>query len=122
VAGVKVVLAPALDIRAAIEIVGGAGAAQEQGVDLTEILSEVDEGDVQVEKSKSEQVDLEKEAGESPVIRYVNYIIQTAVKEGASRYPHRARREEAEGALPHRRRALRDDEPAREMAARSPAA
>ncbi len=84
VKGVKVVLAPALDIRAAIEIVGGAGAAQEQGVDLTEILSEVDEGDVQVEKSKSEQVDLEKEAAESPVIRYVNYIIQTAVKEGAS--------------------------------------
>ncbi len=61
------------------------GESPQQDVDVSEILSEVDEADVQVEKRKSEQdVDLEKEAAESPVIRYVNYIIQTAVKEGAS--------------------------------------
>ena len=85
VAGVKMVLTTAFDIRGVLEIVGGGETkpAQED-VDLTSILSEVDESDVQVEKAHSTEVDLEKQAGESPVIRYVNYIIQNAVKEGAS--------------------------------------
>ncbi len=86
VGNVKLVLTTAYDIKGALEIVGGGSEkkAEEEKVDLSSILSEVEEGDVQVEKSKSTEVDLEKEAGESPVIRYVNYIIQTAVKEGAS--------------------------------------
>ena len=86
VGNVKLVLTTAYDIKGALEIVGGdtEKKAEEEKVDLSSILSEVEEGDVQVEKSKSTEVDLEKEAGESPVIRYVNYIIQTAVKEGAS--------------------------------------
>ncbi|MBX3407824.1 MAG: Flp pilus assembly complex ATPase component TadA [Phycisphaeraceae bacterium] len=83
VTGVKLVVVPPSDIRGAIEIVGGGDQAGE--VDLSQILDEVEEGDVQVEKAKeSQEVDLEKAAEESPVIRYVNYIIQTAVKEGAS--------------------------------------
>jgi type IV pilus assembly protein PilB len=81
VAGVKLVIVTAFDVRGALEIVGE---AQQEQVDLSSILNEVEEGDVQVEKSKKEEVDLEREAGESPVIRYVNYIIQNAVKEGAS--------------------------------------
>lgn len=81
VQSVKLVLVTTFDVRGAMEIVGQ---GQEQAVDLTEILSEVDENDVQVEKASNEAVDLEKEASESPVIRYVNYIIQTAVKENAS--------------------------------------
>jgi type IV pilus assembly protein PilB len=80
-ASVKLVLVPAFDVRGALEIVGED--TQEQ-TDISQLLSEVDEGDVQVEKAKQEQIDLEKEAGESPVIRYVNYIIQQAAKEGAS--------------------------------------
>jgi type IV pilus assembly protein PilB len=44
----------------------------------------VSEVDVQVEKSKDVETDLEKLSEESPVIKYVNYIIQSAVKEGAS--------------------------------------
>jgi len=79
--GVKLVLATAFDVRGALEIVGETTA---QDTDVNQILSEVEEGDVQVDKAKAEEVDLEREAGESPVIRYVNYIIQTAVKDGAS--------------------------------------
>ncbi len=78
---VKLVLTTNFDIKGCLEIVGEATGEQ---VDLSAILSEVEEGDVQVEKKSQTEVDLEKEAGESPVIRYVNYIIQNAVKEGAS--------------------------------------
>jgi type IV pilus assembly protein PilB len=79
--GVKLVLVTAFDVKGALEIVGGDSAP---AADVSKILSEVEDSDVQVEKKSSEVVDLEKEAGESPVIRYVNYIIQAAVKEGAS--------------------------------------
>jgi type IV pilus assembly protein PilB len=81
VPGIKLVLVTAFDVKGALEVLGG-GKAKE--VDLTEILSDVDEADVEVERTEQQEVDLEKEAGESPVIRYVNYIIQNAVKEGAS--------------------------------------
>ena len=82
----KVVLTTVDDINAALEIVGhGSEArAEQEQVDLNSILEEVDENDVTVEKGEEQTVDLEQKAGESPVIRYVNYIIQTAVKEGAS--------------------------------------
>jgi type IV pilus assembly protein PilB len=83
VTGVKMVVVPPSDVRGAIEILGGG--EETKDVDIADLLSEVDDGDVQVEKAKeSQEVDLEKAAEESPVIRYVNYIIQTAVKEGAS--------------------------------------
>lgn len=81
VAGVKLVLVTADDVRAALEVVGG---PKEEQVDLSEILSDVAEADVEVERRGQEEVNLEQLAGESPVIRYVNYIINTAVKEGAS--------------------------------------
>lgn len=82
VPSVKIVLVPSYDIKGAMEIIGE-GASPD--VDVSKILSEVDDTDVTVEKRESgAEVDLEKEAGESPVIRYVNFIIQNAVKEGAS--------------------------------------
>ncbi|MCW5756259.1 MAG: Flp pilus assembly complex ATPase component TadA [Phycisphaeraceae bacterium] len=85
VVGVKVVVVTGFDIRGALEVAGlGEQQAEPQDVDLNEILDQVDEQDVQVEKSESQEVDLEQKAGESPVIRYVNYIIQQAIKEGAS--------------------------------------
>ena len=44
-----------------------------------------------------------------PVVKLVNSLIADAVSKGASGHPRRAVREEAPGALPHRRRAARDD-------------
>ncbi|MGH7133109.1 MAG: GspE/PulE family protein, partial [Phycisphaerales bacterium] len=82
VASIKVVCVTAFDQRGAMEVVGSQAGAS--NVDVNKILSEVQETDVQVDKRQDQEVDLEKEAAESPVIRYVNYIIQTAVKEGAS--------------------------------------
>jgi type IV pilus assembly protein PilB len=84
VQSVKLVLIPAYDVRGALEIIGQ---GKYEEVDLSAILAEVGgvgEQDVQVEKSHDQSVDLEKVASESPVIRYVNYIIQTAIKENAS--------------------------------------
>ncbi len=79
---IKMVIVAPSDIAAALEQVGS---MEENEVDLDDILSDVDEGDIEIEKkSDSDEVDLEQRAGESPVIRYVNYIIQTAIKEGAS--------------------------------------
>jgi type IV pilus assembly protein PilB len=82
-AAVKLVLVTAFDVRGALEIFGEDEQPAEQP-DISAMLTEVAEDDVQVEKQSENSVDLEKEAGESPVIRYVNYIIHTAVKEGAS--------------------------------------
>ncbi|QYK47382.1 MAG: Flp pilus assembly complex ATPase component TadA [Phycisphaeraceae bacterium] len=83
VPGVKMVVITAYDIRGAMEIIG-AGAAAEEQVDLDQIMTDVAESDVAIEKAATSEVDLEQQAGEGPVIRYVNYIIQTALKEGAS--------------------------------------
>ncbi|MEM8834396.1 MAG: GspE/PulE family protein [Planctomycetota bacterium] len=74
-----IVLMPS-DISGVLEAMVG----EAQDVDVESLLSDIEEDDVQVEKGESSEVDLEKEAGESPVIRYVNYIIHQAVKEGAS--------------------------------------
>jgi pilus retraction protein PilT len=81
VPAVKMVVVTAFDVRGALEIVGDTTSKTE---DVQMILKDVQEADVQVEKRSDQEVDLEKQAGESPVIRYVNFIIQSAVKEGAS--------------------------------------
>lgn len=85
VVGVKIVVVTGFDIRGALEVAGmGEHEDEPDDVDLNEILDQVDEDDVQLEKKDSQEVDLEQKAGESPVIRYVNYIIQQAIKDGAS--------------------------------------
>ncbi|MFK7758956.1 MAG: GspE/PulE family protein [Phycisphaerales bacterium] len=82
VSSVKIVMVTSIDIRGALELIGHDSG---DDMDLSEILADVDEGDVEVASVQTaEAVDLEAQAGESPVIRYVNYIIQNAVKEGAS--------------------------------------
>ena len=82
VSSIKVTLVTPSDIRTALELVGGEAVGD---MDLSEILADVEETDVEVTTMQNtEAVDLESQAGESPVIRYVNYIIQNAVKEGAS--------------------------------------
>lgn len=57
---------------------------QQTDVEVDDIIAGVQEDDVEVVQSHEEEVDLEKMAGESPVIRLVNYLIFNAVKEGAS--------------------------------------
>lgn len=81
VTSVKPVIVLRSDIRAVLELMG---VNAPEDLDVDEILSDIDEDDVQIQKVEQQEVDLEKEAGESPVIRYVNYILQTASKEGAS--------------------------------------
>ncbi|TVQ31713.1 MAG: type II/IV secretion system protein [Phycisphaeraceae bacterium] len=77
----KIVVLMRADIRAVLDIYGE---STSEDVDVDSILNDIEEDDVQVQQNEQEEVDLEKQAGESPVIRYVNYILQTAVKEGAS--------------------------------------
>ena len=64
-------------------------AYREQGsesseVAVDEIIASIDEDDISLVENDEEELDLEKMAGESPVIRFVNYLIFNAVKEGAS--------------------------------------
>ena len=84
VPSIKMVLVTGYDIRGALEIIGESMAAQTSEDNMSSILSDVEEGDVQVERKQVEETDLEKAAGANPVIRLVNVIIQTAMKEGAS--------------------------------------
>ena len=52
---------------------------------VEEIVRSIEGDDVEIVYEKQEEVaDLEKIAGESPVIQYVNYLISSAVSEGAS--------------------------------------
>jgi len=82
VPSVKLVMVTSADIKKALDSIGEGDAPE---VDIGELLEGVEEKDVEVEAgSSNEPVDLEAAAGESPVIRYVNYIIHTAVREGAS--------------------------------------
>ncbi len=72
---------PAADIQRVAEELT---TAPSQG-SVEDIIHDCHEDDVEVVEAKSEEVtDLEKIAGESPVIRYVNFLVVNAVKEGAS--------------------------------------
>ena len=77
---VQLIVAPPKDILQAIEELS-AGTVQH----MDDILRDVGEHDVEVVKEKTETtVDLEKIASESPIIRYVNYLIESAVRDSAS--------------------------------------
>ena len=80
VTSVKHILVTAGDIRGIVEAMTEDD-ADEYNID--EILSDVDEDDVEGVQEKEDNADAE-EAASSPVIRFVNHIIQTAMKEGAS--------------------------------------
>jgi len=75
------VIVTASDINLIIELQTEGG---EQDLAVNDILADIEESDVEVVENDAEDVDFAKQAGESPVIRYVNFIIQTALKEGAS--------------------------------------
>ncbi|MBL7134335.1 MAG: Flp pilus assembly complex ATPase component TadA [Phycisphaerae bacterium] len=77
---IQLTVTPADDILRAIE--ESSASASEQ---VEEIIRDIAEDTVEVVDSTDQEVtDLEKIAGESPVIRYANYLISSAVRDGAS--------------------------------------
>ncbi len=77
---VQLVVVPESDIQKVIEEWSAAPAQQ-----VDDIIKDIAEDAVEVVDSRIEEVaDLEKIAGESPVIRYANFLISSAVREGAS--------------------------------------
>jgi type IV pilus assembly protein PilB len=76
---VKVVVCPEHDIAKVCD------AFQTESTDynLDDIISDMTEVEV-VQDQKDESEDLERMAGQSPVIKFVNYLISNAVHEGAS--------------------------------------
>ena len=109
----KLVIITPADLRGILEHYGE---AETDDLDLEDILGDIEdiqEDDVKVSESSIDSVDLEKEAGESPVIRYVNYILQTAVKEGASDIHIEPGEDKLIVRFRIDGRALRGDEPAR---------
>ncbi|HZN70000.1 MAG TPA: ATPase, T2SS/T4P/T4SS family [Tepidisphaeraceae bacterium] len=79
---VKVSVTTAADIARVVEIITN-GASD---VNMDDIIKDMNEEDVQVVKDVSSEdvTDLEKAGSESPVIRFVNYVIADALKQGAS--------------------------------------
>ena len=85
ISAVRHVLAAAGDILAALQTLTDAEARQNTDeIDLEAILANVEEEDVAVEMDDVLERDIDAEAESSPIVRYVNHIIQTALKEGAS--------------------------------------
>ncbi len=78
---VKLVVTTPGDIARIVELM----TASTVDIKLDEIVKDMAEDDVQVVKEEKEDVtDLEKIGSESPVIRFVNYLIFDAIKQGAS--------------------------------------
>ncbi len=80
VVSVKHVLVVADDIRAIVEKLSE---NDREEISVEDILADVDENDVSVVKEIQDEASID-DAESSPVVRYVNHIIQTALKEGAS--------------------------------------
>src|SRR5439155_16008676 len=77
---VKVVAVTAGDINRCVEAISTNDAMEK----VDEILKDVKEEDVQLVKEESEDTsDLAKAGNESPIIRFVNYLISDAIKQGA---------------------------------------
>jgi type IV pilus assembly protein PilB len=78
----KVVVTTSADVNRIVEVM------TQQNVDIKvdEIIKDMAEDDVQLvqEKAHDDVTDLEKMGSESPVIRFVNYLIFDALKQGAS--------------------------------------
>ncbi len=78
---VRVVVVSGGDINKVVEQM----ASGEGDVRVEEIIKDMADDDVQlVKEAKDEVTDLEKMGNESPIIRFVNYVIFDAIKQGAS--------------------------------------
>jgi type IV pilus assembly protein PilB len=76
----ELVVVPPADIEAVCEEMSASPAEQ-----VDDFIKDISEDSVEVVDEKEEEVaDLEKIAGESPVIRYVNFMISSAVKDDVS--------------------------------------
>ena len=81
---IKPVLVTPNDIAAVIDTYREDN-SQADEIAVDDIIGDIEEDDVEVVQTEDEDIDLDKqEAGSSPVIRFVNYLIFNAVKEGAS--------------------------------------
>ena len=78
-------LRPVVICRGDITVVANSMAEEDEGVvAVEEIIADIEEDAVELVETNEEEIDLEKEAAESPIIRFVNYLIFSAVKQGAS--------------------------------------
>ena len=78
----RTVVTPSADIIRLLEQLASSTAAD---VKVDEIIKDMADDDVQiVENIKDDVTDLEKAGSESPVIRFVNFLIFDAIKQGAS--------------------------------------
>ncbi len=81
---VRAVVVPPGDVLRLCESMAGEAGVDDTGA-LDDIIGEVAEDDVSVVEEKTDDAeDLEKAGSESPVIRFVNYLISDAIKQGAS--------------------------------------
>jgi len=77
---IQLVVVPPVDI---LKVIEEKSVSTTQQVD--DIIKDITEDDVEVVNTEDEEVaNLEQEAGESPVIRYVNFLIASAVRDKAS--------------------------------------
>ncbi|MCF7975337.1 MAG: GspE/PulE family protein [Phycisphaerae bacterium] len=75
----RVLVCPEEDLKAICD----AMSQTDQHCDLADIMNDLTEVEVVQEKDQATE-DIERMAGESPVIKYVNYLISNAIREGAS--------------------------------------
>jgi len=76
-------ICPSEDIKTILQDLNAADSGTDYQVD--DIIKNIEENDVEVVDTEDEDIaDMERIAGESPIIKFVNYIIFNAVKEGAS--------------------------------------
>ncbi|HEY8666025.1 MAG TPA: ATPase, T2SS/T4P/T4SS family [Tepidisphaeraceae bacterium] len=78
---IRIVVTPAAEINKLVEqLTSGASDVQ-----VEDIIKDMAEDDIQlVQTVKDDVTDLEKMGSESPIIRFVNYVIFDAIKQGAS--------------------------------------
>ncbi|QDU33972.1 Type II secretion system protein E [Poriferisphaera corsica] len=81
-ASVKLVITTDEAINRVIDELAASSGQDQQ--DIENVIGDMHEDEVEIVESKEEDLDLEKIAEESPIIRYVNYLISNAVKERAS--------------------------------------
>jgi len=74
------VLVTSGDLESVLEEIDGG----EEEQDLSKLLADAAEDDVEVQQEEEVADDIEQQAESSPVVRFVNHIIQTALREGAS--------------------------------------
>lgn len=82
---VKVVVVCRCDVQAVIEARrADVDAESEPAFEVDDLIADIDDDDIELVQQQEQDLDLEAAAGESPVIRFVNYLIFDAVKQGAS--------------------------------------